>query len=91
MSDDELKDYHRFVLDAVRTTGEMLALSYDGHVFGGIVRCQLDPNGVESALKPGAEIFVRYHEEKLGVRGQVAHIIMPHPHQDGWAELFSDE
>lgn len=91
MSDAELQDYHRFIIDEVRADDEMLTITYDGHVFGGIVRCQLDPDGVEAALRKGGEIFVRYHEEPGGLRGQVAHIIIRHPATDAWAEVYSDE
>lgn len=51
MLDDQLPDeYQRFVIDDVRRMGETLTLAYGGHLFGGIVRCLLDPNGVEEAL-----------------------------------------
>lgn len=91
MSDEMLNEYRRFVLQAVRVTGEMLTITYDGHIFGGIVRCLLDPNGVEAALLPGAEIYIRYHDHETGNPGQVAHIIMRHPREEGWAEIFADE
>ena len=83
-------EYRRFVLENVRATDEMLTLVYGGHVFGGVVRCLLDPNGVEAALRPGTEIFVRYHTEETGQPGQVAHIIIPHPSAEGWAEIYAD-
>ena len=90
MNDNPPEEYRRFVLEDVRSTGENLTLVYGGHVFGGIVRCLLDPNGVEGALRPGAEIFVRYHNEETGQPGQVAHIIIRHPTAEGWAEIYSD-
>jgi len=90
MDDQPPEEYQRFVLDDVRSTGEMLTLVYGGHVFGGVVRCLLDPNGVEDALRPGAEIFVRYHTEETGQPGQVAHIIIRHPPAKGWAEIYAD-
>ncbi len=83
-------EYERFVIEDVRSMGETLTLVYGGHVFGGIVRCSLDPNDVEDALRPGAEIFVRYHNEETGAPGQVAHIIIRHPSAEGWAEVYSD-
>ncbi len=83
-------EYQRFVIEDVRRIGETLTLAYGGHVFGGIVRCLLDPQGVEDALQPGTEIFVRYHTEETGVPGQVAHIIIRHPLVEGWAEVYAD-
>jgi hypothetical protein len=90
MVDRPPDEYRRFVLDDVRPAGEMLTLLYGGHVFGGVVRCLLDPNGVEAALRPGTEIFVRYHSAETGQPGQVAHIIIRHPAGEGWAEIYSD-
>ena len=83
-------EYRRFVIEDVRRVGDTLTLVYDGHVFGGIVRCLLDPDGVEDALRPGTEIFVRYHNDDTGASGQVAHIIIRHPLAEGWAEVYSD-
>jgi hypothetical protein len=91
MLDDQLPDeYQRFVIEDVRRMGETLTLAYAGRLFGGIVRCLLDPNGVEEALRPGTEIFVRYHTEETGAPGQIAHIIIRHPLAEGWAEIYSD-
>ena len=90
MDDQPPDEYRRFVIDNVRSTDKMLTLVYGGHVFGGVVRCLLDPHGVEDALRPGTEIFVRYHSEETGARGQVAHIIIRHPSGEGWAEIYSD-
>jgi len=90
MDDQPPDEYKRFVIDNVRSTGEMLTLVYGGHVFGGVVRCLLDPHGVEDALRPGAEIFVRYHSAETGQPGQIAHIIIRHPSGEGWAEIYSD-
>ena len=84
------EEYKRFVIEDVRAAGEMLTIQYGGHVFGGIVRCQLDPNGVEAGLRPGAEIFVRYHEAGTGQPGQVAHMIIRHPSGEGWAEVYAE-
>lgn len=65
-------DDRRFVIEDARHDGETLTLVYGGHVFGGIVRCLLDPDGVEDALRPGAEVFVRYHSEETGAPGRHA-------------------
>jgi len=90
MDDQPPDEYQRFVIEDVRTTDETLTLIYGGRIFGGVVRCLLDPDGVENALRPGAEIFVRYHNEETGAPGQIAHIIMRHPNADGWAEVYAD-
>ena len=79
MKEQPPDEYQRFVLENVRRVGKTLTRLYGGHVFGGIVRCLLDPHGVEDALQPGAEIFARYHTEETGAPGQVAQIISRHP------------
>lgn len=83
-------EYRRFVIDEVRHMDDTLTIVYDGRTFGGIVRCLLDPDGVEEALKPGAEVFIRYHQEETGQPGQIAQIIIRHPRDEGWAEVYSD-
>lgn len=90
MVDQPPDEYQRFVIEEVRAMGETLTLVYGGHVFGGVIRCLLDSDGVEDALRPGQEIFVRYHNEETGQPGQVAHIIIRHPSSKGWAEIYSD-
>ena len=76
-------EYQRFVIEDVRLVGETLTLVYGGNVFGRIVRCLLDPHGVEDALQPGTEIFVRYHNEETGALRQIARIIIRHPSAEG--------
>ena len=90
MNEQPPDDYQRFVIDDVRVIDEMMTIVYGGHVFGGIVRCLLDPQGVEQALHAGTEIFVRYHNTETGAPGQVAHIIIRHPQREGWAEVYAD-
>lgn len=90
MDDQPPDEYQRFVIEDVRMADETLTLVYGGRIFGGVVRCLLDSDGVEDALRPGAEIFVRYHNEETGAPGQIAHIIMRHPKADGWAEVYAD-
>ncbi len=90
MNDNPPEEYLRFVLEDVRPAGENLTLVYGGHVFGGVVRCLLDPNGVEAALRPGTEIFVRYHIAETGQPGTIAHIVIRHPSEEGWAEIYAD-
>ncbi len=84
-------DYRRFTIESVLPAGENLRITYAGRVFGGIVRCMLDPNGVEDALQPGTEIFIRYHTAETGAPGQVAQIIIRHPSGDGWAEVYAED
>lgn len=84
------EEYKPFCLDEVRPSGEMLTLIYAGNIFGGVVRCQL-PEGVESALKPGVKIFVRYHDADTGNPGQIAHIVVRDEARDQWAEVYSDD
>lgn len=84
-------EYERFIIEDVRSTGETLTLVYGGHVFGGIDPSLLDPDGVEDALRPGTELFVRYHTEETGARGQVAHLIIRHPSAEGWAEVYNGQ
>ena len=83
-------EYRRFVIDEVRLADDTLTIVYGGRIFGGVVRCLLDPNGVEEALKPGTEMFVRYHQKDTGQPGQIAQIIIRHPRTEGWAEVYSD-
>ena len=90
MGDKPPDEYQRFIIEDVRQIGETLTLVYGGHVFGGIVPCLLDPNGVADALRPGTEIFVRYHSKETGAPGQVAHLIIRHPSAEGWAEVYAD-
>lgn len=91
MNEQPPDDFQRFVIEDVRREGETLTLVYGGHVFGGIVPCLLDPHGVEEALQPGTDVFVRYHTAETGVPGQVAQIIIRHPSAEGWAEVYSDD
>ncbi len=84
------EEYQRFVIDEVRPADESLTIVYDGHVFGGIVRCLLESAKIEEALQPGTEMFVRYHTEETGAAGQIAHIIIRHPSAEGWAEVYAD-
>lgn len=90
MNDHPPAEYQRFVIEGVCRMGETLTITYGGHIFGGIVPCLLDPNGIEDALQEGTEIFVRYHSEETGAPGQVAHMIIRHPTEAGWAEVYSD-
>ena len=90
MSDTLPKEFTRFTIDDVSVDDENITLVYGGHIFGGVVRCLLDTNGVEEALQAGAEIYVRYHTTETGSPGQIAHIVMRHPAEDGWTEIYAD-
>ena len=90
LAQESPEEYRLFVTEDLRRWDDALTLDYGEHVFRGIVRCLLDPHGVEDALQPGTEIFVRYHNEETGAPGQVAHIIIRHPLAEGWAEVYSD-
>jgi hypothetical protein len=83
-------DFRRFLIDEVHPAGENLTIRYGGRVFGGIVRCLLPGSEVERAIRPGVEVFVRYHTSETGQPGQVAQMIIRHPTEPGWAEIFSD-
>ncbi len=90
MADPMPDEFQRFTIESVRRDGEMLTIEYGGHVFGGIVRCLLARDGVEAALEPGNDVFVRYHSAETGAPGQVAQMIIRHPRASGWAEVFAD-
>jgi len=83
-------EYERFTIEEVRPAGENLTIRYGGRVFGGIVRCLLPGPDVEIAIRPGGEVFVRYHTVETGQPGRVAHMMIRHPTGSGWAEIFSD-
>ena len=90
MIEEPPEEYQRFVMEDGRRMDETLTLVYGGHVFGGIVRCLLDPNGVADALHPGTEIFVRYQSEETGAPSEVPHLIIRRPSAESWAEVYSD-
>jgi hypothetical protein len=82
--------YHPFLIESVRQDGDHFVITYAGKTFGGIVASLLPSDVVRGGLRPGARIFVRYHTPETGQPGQVAHIIMRHPCEPGWAELYAD-
>lgn len=90
MNDTLPEEFKRVTIDDVSVDDENITLMYGGRIFGGVVRCLLDTNGVEDALRPGAEIFVRYHTAETGSPGQIAHIVMRHPVEAGWTEIYAD-
>lgn len=90
MEDQPPPDYLPHSIDAVRLDGEHLIITYGGKIFGGIVVDLLASDDVRGAVRPGAEVFVRYHTPGSGYDGQIAHMIMRHPSEPGWAELYAD-
>ena len=81
--------YRRHVITAVRHEGANLTIEYAGRIFAGITLAEL-PEGIADAIRPGTEVFVRTHDGESGDAGQVAHIIIAHPRDDGWAEIYAD-
>ena len=81
--------YIRHVITEVIKDGDNLTIKYGGRVFGGIMCSELPP-GVESSIRPGTEVIVRTHTAETGDVGQVAHILVPHPSEEGWAEIYAD-
>jgi hypothetical protein len=81
--------YRRHVITEVIKDGDNLTIKYDGRVFGGIMICELPP-GVEESIRPGTEVIVRTHTAETGEVGQVAHMLVPHPTDEGWAEVYAD-
>lgn len=64
-------------------------IRYDGRVFGGIMLGELPP-GVAESIRPGTDVIVRSHTAETGNVGQVAHMLVPHPSENGWAEIYAD-
>ena len=83
-------DYHAHVLDGVELNGDHVVLRYGGKIFGGIVAGLLPDPAVLAAIKPGARVVVRYHTAETGEAGQIAHMLIDHPTEPGWAELYAD-
>jgi len=88
---DEIPEgFEPIIVESVRhePTGEII-ITYAGRIFGGIMKEPL-PEGVVDEIRQGAELFVRYAEPAGDARRQVVHVIMRHPTQPGWAELYAD-
>ncbi len=81
--------YRRHVITAVAVHGDNLTIEYGGRVFAGITLGEL-PAGIAETIRPGTEVIVRTHTAETGDLGQVAHILVPHPNEDGWAEIYAD-
>ncbi len=81
--------YQRHVITAVEHHGDSLAIKYGGRVFCGIM-LDLLPAGVAESIRLGTEVIVRLHTAESGRVGQVAHMLVPHPREDGWAEVYEN-
>ena len=81
--------YTSAVIDDVERSGDHIVLRYAGRVFGGILPELLTPE-IDAAIVPGAVIIIRLHTPETGGAGQVAHLLIRHPTDDGWAELYAD-
>ena len=81
--------YQRHVITAVVDHRDSLTIEYGGRIFSGIMLDQL-PAGVAQSIRPGTEVIVRLHTAETGGAGQVAHMLVPHPGEDGWAEIYAD-
>ena len=80
--------YQRHVITAVVDHGDSLTIKYGGRVFCGIMLDQLLA-GVAESIRPGTEVILRLHTAETGDVGQVAHMLVPHPGEDGWAEIYA--
>ena len=91
MSDPENipEDFTRFLIEGVERVEDGLILRYGGRIFGGVM-IDLMEEDVMAAIRPGAEIIVRYHTAETGQPGQVAHMLIRHPSDGCWAELYAD-
>lgn len=87
--DDIPDDYDLHVITAVEHLGDSLMIRYDGRIFSGIMLDELPP-GILESIRPGTKLIVRLHTAETGDAGQVAHMLIPHPSQDGWAEVYAD-
>ncbi len=80
--------YQRHVITAVVDHGDSLTIKYGGRAFSGIMLDQL-PTGIAESIRPGTDVIVRFHTAETGYVGQVAHMLVPHPREDGWAEIYA--
>ena len=81
--------YQPHVITAVTNHGDSLTIKYGGRVFGGIMLDEL-PAGIAESIRPGTEVIVRLHTAETGRIGHVAHMLVPHPSEGGWAEIYAD-
>ena len=81
--------YRRHVITAVTNHGDSLTIKYGGYLFSGVMLDEL-PAGILECIRPGTEVIIRTHTAETGGEGQVAHMLIPHPNEDCWAEIYAD-
>ncbi len=91
MSDPEIvpEDFTRFLIEGVERLEDRLIIRYSGRIFGGVMLDVLEDE-ISAAIRRGAEVFVRYHTAETGHPNQVAHMLIRHPGEGGWAEIYAD-
>ena len=91
MSDPENvpEDFTRFLIEGVERLEDRLIIRYGGRIFGGVMLDVLEDE-ISSAIRRGTEVFVRYHTAETGHPDQVAHMLIRHPGEGGWAEIYAD-
>ena len=91
MSDPESvpEDFTRFLIEGVERLEDRLIIRYGGRIFGGVMLDVLEEE-ISSAIRPGTELIARYHTSETGQPGQVAHMLIRHPGDGGWAEIYAD-
>lgn len=82
--------YDRFLIDGIDRDEGALMIRYGGRAFAGAMVERFGVPGLADAIAPGAEIIVRYHTAETGAVGQVAHMLVRHPFEDAWAEIYID-
>jgi hypothetical protein len=81
--------YQRHVITHVEGHGDGLMIRYGGRVFCGVMLDELPP-GIVDGIRPGVDVIVRCHTDETGYAGTVAHMLIPHPTAEGWAEIYAD-
>ena len=91
MSDPENvpEEFTRFLIEGVERLEDRLIIRYGGRIFGGVMLEVLEDE-ISSAIRRGAEVIVRYHTAETGHPNQVAHMLIRHPGEGGWAEIYAD-
>lgn len=89
-SNEQVPDGYRAVtIQEVRRASDHLIVQYEGRLFGGILPELLD-EGVEALIVPGAKIIIRYHTPDSGRPNQLVHMLIWHPTEQAWADLYAD-
>ncbi len=88
-TEDVPEDFSKFTIERVERLEDRLIIRYGGRVFGGVMLDVLEEE-ISSAIRPSAEVIVRYHTAETGHPDQVAHMLIRHPGDGGWAEIYAD-